>query len=453
MSDDTLLPGTQRALLHRLAAAQVEGRAPAMVAGIVRDGELRWSAGRGEVAGTEPDRKVGFMIGSITKTFTAVLVMRMRDDGLLDLGDPLGRHLPDVRAADVTVAQLLSHTAGIASEPPGPWWERTPGALRPDLAAQFDDHYAKHPPGRRFHYSNPGYGLLGALVERLRGVPWLEAAKSELLEPLGMADTGLTPPAGHASGWAVHPWADLVLPEPLHDYGVMAPAGAFWSTAADLGRWASFLIDGDERILATDSLDEMRQPASPPEPTEPGGGYGLGLEIVREDGRDFVGHGGSLPGFLAGLWVSPADGVGAVVLCNTTAGVAISSVGRELVTIVAEQEPRIPSAWKASSDPDLVELAGPWYWGPAPLALRVRTGRDLDLTMLRSQRRATRLRPQPDGTWLGLDGYFAGERLRVVRDADGRVVHLDLGTFVLTRTPYDPDGDVPGGVDAAGWRR
>jgi hypothetical protein len=66
--------------------------------------------------------------------------------------------------------------------------------------------------------------------------------------------------------------------------------------------------------------------------------------------------------------------------------------------------------------------------------------------------RGTRLRPTGDGGWLGVNGYFAGERLQIKRDADGAVTHLDLGSFVFTRQPYDPTAPVPGGVDPAGWR-
>src|SRR5690242_4066121 len=157
--DEDLLPDTRRALLHRLATAQVEGRAPAIVAGVVRAGEPRWFASRGTADGdgTPADEHVAFRIGSITKTFTAVLVLRLRDEGRLDLADPIGRHLPEARAGDVTVAQLLAHTSGLAAEPPGPWWERTAGALRPDLPSILGDDPVVHAAGRRFHYSNPGF--------------------------------------------------------------------------------------------------------------------------------------------------------------------------------------------------------------------------------------------------------------------------------------------------------
>ncbi|MBW8702195.1 D-alanyl-D-alanine carboxypeptidase [Streptomyces sp. MBT84] len=165
---EDLLPATRRALLHRIAVAQAEGRAPSLVAAVVRGGRTVWHGSRTSVDGHAPDENVQYRIGSITKTFTAVLVMRLRDEGLLDLGDPLEKHLPGTVAGEVTIAELLSHTSGLAAESPAPWWERTPGSLRPELADVLGEQPFLHAAGRRFHYSNPGYTLLGALVEKLR---------------------------------------------------------------------------------------------------------------------------------------------------------------------------------------------------------------------------------------------------------------------------------------------
>jgi hypothetical protein len=100
----------------------------------------------------------------------------------------------------------------------------------------------------------------------------------------------------------------------------------------------------------------------------------------------------------------------------------------------------------------LLDLAGPWYWGPALYVLRPLADGFLELSPMSGGGRGTRLRPTGDGGWEGINGYFAGERLRVERDAAGAVSHLDLGTFVFTRQPYDPAALVPGGVDPAGWR-
>src|SRR5690606_23068785 len=169
---EELLPSTRRALLHRSAAAQADGRAPSVVAAVVRGGRTVWTGARAWSGEAVPDADTQYRIGSITKTFTAVLVLRLRDEGVLDLGDPLEKHLPGTGVGEATIAQLLAHAGGLAAETPGPWWERTPGSLRPELADVLGERPLVHPVGRRFHYSNPGYALLGALIEKVRGASW-----------------------------------------------------------------------------------------------------------------------------------------------------------------------------------------------------------------------------------------------------------------------------------------
>ncbi|MFF3848549.1 serine hydrolase domain-containing protein [Streptomyces sp. NPDC002328] len=455
-SQEELLPGTRRALLHRIAVAQAEGRSPSLVAAVVRDGRAVWHGARTSVDGHAPDENVQYRIGSITKTFTAVLVLRLRDEGALDLGDPLEKHLPGTGAGEATIAQLLAHTGGLAAETPGPWWERTPGALRPGLTDVLGDRPVLHPAGRRFHYSNPGYGLLGALVEELRGAPWDEVLRREVLEPLSLDRTSARPEPPHAGGWAVHPWADVMLPEPVEDFGRMAAAGQLWSTSGDLARFAAFLAHGDDRVLSAESLREMRTPAAPADPADfaDGGAYGLGLRIENQGGRVLAGHSGSVPGFLASLTLSVADDVAAVVLADCTSGPLVTQVAADLVRIVAEAEPRIPEPWRPlpEADASVLELTGQWYWGTSPYALRITADGLLFLGPLSGGGRRSRFRPNDDGTWTGLDGYFTDELLRAVRRPDGTVDHLDLGSFVLTRQPYDEGADVPGGVDPEGWR-
>ncbi|WP_405778895.1 serine hydrolase domain-containing protein [Streptomyces sp. NBC_00859] len=448
-----LLPTTRRALLHRVATAQAEGRAPSLVGAVMRDGRMVWSGARGGVDGHAPDANTQYRIGSITKPFTAVAVMRLRDEGLLDLADPLEKHLPGTGVGEVTIAQLLSHTAGLAAETPGAWWERSSAALRPGLPDVLGDRPQPHPAGRRHHYSNPGYTLLGAVVEALRGAPWADVVRREICVPLGMDRTGARPQAPHAGGWAVHPWADVLLPEPAEDLGLMASAGQLWSTAADLCRFAAFLAEGDDRVLGAETVREMRAPAAPPETGDWDGGYGLGIQLARRDGRTLAGHSGSLPGFLAGLWVSVADGVAAVVLANVTSGVLPGQVAADLLRIVADAEPAVPQPWRPlpEADPGLLELAGPWYWGTSVSALRLMADGGVQFGPLAGGGRRSRFRAERDGSWTGLDGYYAGETLRVVR-RDGEVSHLDLGSFVFTRRPYDPGAAVPGGVDEDGWR-
>ncbi|MFK0233631.1 serine hydrolase domain-containing protein [Streptomyces vinaceus] len=452
--DLELLPATRRALRHRIAVAQSEGRAPSVVAAVARGGEIVWEGSRTSVDGHGPDGNVQYRIGSITKTFTAVLVMRMRDEGLLSLEDPLEKHLPGTGAGEVTLAQLLSHTGGLAAETPGEWWERSPADLRPELADVLGQEPFRFRPGRRHHYSNPGYTLLGSLVEAVRGKPWAEALRAEVLEPLGLDRTTPGPQAPHAGGWAVHPWADVMMPEPSEDLGLMAAAGQLWSTTGDLARFAVFLARGDERVLSAESVREMRTPAAPPEPGVAEFGYGLGMQLTRAGGRSLAGHTGSLPGFVAGLWLSEADDVAAVVLANCTSGLPAATVAAELVGIVADAEPRFPQPWRPfrQADPVALELCGPWYWGTSPQVLRLKADGLLELAPMGATGRAARFRPESDGSWTGLSGYYAGESLRAVRREDGSVSHLDLGSFVFTREPYDTQAPVPGGVDPQGWR-
>lgn len=448
---DGLLPATKRALMHRVAVGQAEGRTPSLVGAVVRDGRMVWSGSRSMAEGHAPDADTQYRIGSITKTFVAVLVMRLRDEGRLELTDRLEAHLPGTSAGAVTVGQLLAHTSGLASETPSPWWERTPGDLRPEIADVLGPEPVKHPAGRRYHYSNPGFALLGALVEAVRGRPWGEVLQDEVLDPLRMTRTSLVPRDPAAGGFAVHPWADVMVPEAVQRTGRMAPAGELWSTAADLSRWAVFLAEGHPEVLSARTVEHMREPAAPTEATDPDSGYGLGLQLMRRDGRGLAGHTGSMPGFVAAVWTSVEEGLAAVALANSTSGPSVSAIAADLLEITASAEPPFPAPWRPadSLDPALLELAGPWYWGTYAFAMRVGASGELRLAPLAGSGRGTRFHVEHDGTWTGREGYYAGETLRAVRRADGTVSHLDLGSFVFTREPYDQRAPVPGGFP--GW--
>jgi len=436
------LPATAALLLARTARAQRDGRVPSLVAGVVRDGEMVWSAGRGAV--DEPHADVQYRLGSISKTVTAITVLRLRDEGLLDLDDALERHLPGTPLGDRTIGQLLSHLAGAGSESPGGWWERTPGTTLDGLG--LSDADAVLPAARRFHYSNLGFGLLGEVVAGIRGRAWAEVARDEVLAPLGMTRTTTRPSGRAAQGLAVHPWAEVVQSEPEHDAVSMAPAGQLWATATDLARLGTFLLGDTADVLSPDTVEEMTIPAGIDSSSPAWTSYGLGVQVQRTaEGTVLVGHGGSMPGFLAGLWVDREEGTGALALGNTTAGLD-GGLPAGLLADLRAAEPRIVDAWEPSPSPVPLELLGPWYWGPMPYVLRAVPGGLLHLGGLGRPGRSSRFRPGPDGTWIGLDGYFAGETLRLDPLA------LDLATFVFTRTPYDPAAPVPGGVDDAGWR-
>ncbi|MDQ1663854.1 MAG: hypothetical protein QOJ68_3834 [Blastococcus sp.] len=437
---EPVLPTTARLLLARTARVQREGRAPGLVAGVVRDGGLAWSAGRGSVP--EPHTDVQYRLGSISKTITAIVVMRLRDEGLLHLDDLLDQHLPGTPFGSRTIGQLLSHLAGGAAESPGGWWERTPGGSLTDLALTPDAVVLGA--ARRFHYSNLGFGLLGELVAQVRNASWEDVVTAEVLAPLGMTRTTPRPSAPAAEGFAVHPWADVVLAEPEHHAGVMAAAGQLWAPLADLARLAVFLLGDTADVLDPATLEEMTVPAGVDGGAPGWSAYGLGLQVLRVDDRTLVGHGGSMPGFLAGVFVDREERTGAVSLCNSTSGVDPLVFG--LLADLRATEPRIADAWAPSAPPVPLEQLGVWYWGPTAYLLRAVGEGTLHLGPLPGRSgRASRFRTADDGSWIGLDGYYAGETLRIAGD------HLDLGTFIFTRAPYDPAAPVPGGVDERGW--
>jgi CubicO group peptidase (beta-lactamase class C family) len=447
-------PASERALSHRLAVEQSQRRLPSVAAGLVRGGELIWSDAVGTLDGRSdggaPTSQTQYRIGSITKTFVAVEVLRMRDEGLLELNDVLARHVDDTPfGGQVTIAQLLSHTSGLQAETNGPWWERTGGGSWAALMA--GEPELKFRPGATFHYSNVGYAVLGELIGRLRGRPWTDVVRADLLEPLGMRRTSGRPQdAAAAPGLGVYPFADLVHVEPEHDAGAMAPAGQFWSTVEDLSRWAAFLAGETAGLLSAVTLQEMRSPIALDDRSGAAwtGAYGLGCQLWNIDGTRYAGHGGSMPGFLAGVRVNLETGDGCVVFANATSG--LGELISDLMALLADREPITPGPWAA--DPDqasVLELTGDWFWGTVEFTMSAGRGGYLVLGEPGAGR-GCRLKPVAGG-WTGLDGYYSGETLTVVRDGQGRVSHLDVGSFRFSRIPYDPAADIPGGVDPAGW--
>lgn len=451
---------TRRLLDARLARDQADERLPSIAAGLARDGELIWTSGRGLVDEARPKADTQYRAGSITKTFIAVAVMRLRDSGQLSLSDPIGDHVdvtglgaaPAVGA--MTVGQLLSHSAGLRAETAGPWWERTPGSSLADLvSSSLQEDAARFRPGRRHHYTNVGYALLGALIATKSGNTWYEVIARDLLAPLSMVRTTMRPEPPHATGYAVHPYADVLLTEPEHDAGAMAPAGQLWTTVNDLARFARLLSGRTEGIIAAQTVAEMREPIVISESAgQPWTlAYGLGLELWNADGVRRYGHTGSMPGFMALLAITDAPGADTVIVaCNSTTGFSVS-LGSDLLAILAEEEPYVPAEWKPNQvDADLLALLGSWFWGPAPYTLSL-SGDELELSRDGAEGRSMRFRRDADGGWRGVDGYMAGEPVTPVPGPDGHVIALDIGSFIYTRTPYDRAAPVPGGVAPDGW--
>lgn len=417
-----------------LASYQAVRRLPSIVACVLADGRPVWAGSSG--ASTTEDTQ--YRIGSITKVMTGVLVLQCRDDGLLGLDDPLGAFVPESGYRQLSLRQLLSHTSGMPSEPVGPWWERSPGVGFAELIAANTDTRTVFGPGRRYHYSNLGFALLGEVVSRVRGRPWAEVVKERLLVPLGLSRTSYLPMQPHAVGLSVDHLRGTLTAEPAQDTGAMAPAGQLWSTVGDLARFLQFLRTGAEGVLGLPALEEMRTPRLD--------GYGLAIQLTPYDGGRWVGHSGSMPGFQAGALIDPVTGAGVVAVTNATTGFdAMELAGR----LVGSDTPRTLGPWVPTTVlPDWAEeLLGHWYWGNS--AFEVRWHNEhlefIDLARWRLSEQFQWSGSSRDGCIVGIIGYHAGEVLRVVRRSGGAVSHLECASFIYTRTPYDPTVSIPGG--------
>jgi len=407
-----------------LDRAQGSGRLPSIVGGVVREGRLVWSGLAGAGAGVDHQ----YRIGSITKTLTAVLVLQCRDDGLLDLDDPLGVHLPGTGRDEATVRSLLSHTSGMQAEPIGPWWERSPGVSFAELVARNAGSGPVLPPGAAFHYSNLGFALLGEMVARLRGAGWWSLVRDRLLGPLGMNRTSYDARAPYARGSSVDHFAGTRHDEPHADTRAMAPAGQLWSTIADLARWVDLLATGHPEVIDRATLLEMATPAAP------GDDYGLGLRLLRSPGGVLVGHTGSMPGFLATAFVQQDTREGVVALTNATTGVGTDRLALDLWAGLGE-EAELPGPWRPSTDvPSRVaELLGLWFWGNSALEMRWHNGL-LELHTLAPPELSDRFAVTPDRI-VGVDGYHLAETLHVHRKRNRAISHLECSTFIYTRHP------------------
>lgn len=428
-----------RGLARAVAAAQSDWKAPAVSAGVVRDGRLVWSGHRGHAVlqpGRAPDDHTQYMIGSVTKTFTALLVMQLRDEGRLSLGDPLSRWLPETRHSSLTVRDLLAHASGLQREPVGRIWESLEAPDMESMLMGLEEAEAVLDPHTSWHYSNLAYGLLGRVVEDETGMPWAEALRQRILEPLGMAHTVLTPSEDRsATGYFVHPYARTAVAEPRFQLNATAPLGGLWSSIDDMAKYVAFIADPKEPMLARSSLDQMCRSVIMRDETW-GSGHGLGWMIVRHGERTVVGHSGGMPGFVTGLKVHRKSGVGAVVFANSTSGADPMALAWKLVETVLDGDPATDDEWvpEQTAEPGIGALLGPWWMEGSELVFEVRKG-ELWSRFAASKTSDARWERVDGDTWRSAEGYEQGELLEVVRDDSGTPVRLYLATYAVTRDP------------------
>jgi len=311
-------------LRQLVLSTQSESRLPSLVVTVAKDGKVldTLAVGVSDFAGSVPaGSDVQYRIGSITKTFTAVAVMQLVVAGRIGLHDPLGQHLPGAPHPGLPISALLSHTSGLQREPVGEVWETLAMPSRDDLLANAGAAKALYPPSSWWHYSNLGLALLGEMVAQVSGMPWDRYIAERVLVPLGMTRTGTNPQAPSASGYSVLPYSDEVVLEQSVDLGGISPAGQLWSTATDLAKWTGFLIRGDPDVLDSETIQLMAAPRAIADLEHWTLAWGLGLMLLRQGDRIFVGHTGAMPGFLAAAFGSRVTGTGVVVLTNASSAV------------------------------------------------------------------------------------------------------------------------------------
>jgi CubicO group peptidase (beta-lactamase class C family) len=287
-----------------------------------------------------PDVK--FHLGSLTKQFTAALVLLLQEDGKLKIDDPVSKYLPDTPKTweNITLAELLGHTSGIPNftdlKEFGVW-RMSPHTVDEELTF-FKDKPLDFEPGSKFAYSNSNFEVLGAVIEKVSGKKYVDMLQERILTPLGMKDSGLDTD-------------ELILPRRAQGYmqgkdglvlarseSMTVPwaAGSMYSTTGDLLKWEHGLFGG--KVLNADSLKAMTTPGK--------GNYGLGVFISDKDGVKVVDHGGGIEGFNTHLAYVPEKRIAIVVLGNVNGG-APGQMGGQLLDVVLGKPVTLASERKA----------------------------------------------------------------------------------------------------------
>jgi CubicO group peptidase (beta-lactamase class C family) len=331
------------------AAIAAERHIPGLVYGVMLDGALVHHAAIGfaDVEKKIPAaRDVRFRIASMTKSFTAMAILKLRDAGKLSLQDPVAKFLPEFRAvrlptADspaVTVQHLLTMTPGFPED--NPWGDRQLARSVDELTAFVRGGVSfSNAPGVTFEYSNFAYALLGQIISVIAREPYQRLITREILEPLGMRDTRWefkdVPATKLALGyrWENNTWRT----EPLLSDGTYGAMGGLITTLDDFARYVALHLaawpprdDRENDIVARATLREMHRPAQvtnlmgdaknlagEPAPFVVGYGYGLRWSMDHKNNVN-VGHSGGLPGFGSNYRFYPEHGVAIISFANLT---------------------------------------------------------------------------------------------------------------------------------------
>jgi CubicO group peptidase (beta-lactamase class C family) len=360
---------------------------PGLAIAVVRGERTIWAKGYGHAdltTGAPVEVSTPFRLGSVSKVFTALAIMQLRDRGRLALDDPVTRHLPWFRigsdypgAPPITVRHLLTHTSGLPREAAWPYWTTHAFPTRAQLREAVATQQVFSPPGASYRYSNLGVALLGEVVEATSGEPFADYLAHHLFAPLGMTSSTAAPDAPRVAALA-RAYQRRRAGEPrreiaYYDTGVFAPMGGVVSTTDDLSKLVALLLTADPggpatpapgRVIAAPTLAEMTR-AQFVYPSF-AGGRGLGFAVSRRNERTFVGHGGWIGGHRADLTCDPGRRLGVVVLTNADdappgpfARQALDLVGKAL-------DAPAPPAAERQADPAWAPYLGtytdPWGW-------------------------------------------------------------------------------------------
>jgi CubicO group peptidase (beta-lactamase class C family) len=258
------------------------------------------------------DTSTKFRIGSITKQFTAAVILLLEQDGKLGTQDLLSRHVENLPASwqDITLFHLLTHTSGIRNFTALPDYRVK--QVQPSSPAEVLERLRDEPldfaPGKEFRYSNSGYLMLGLVIERVAGRPYAQVLQDRIFTPAAMTESGYDSNpaiiAKRASGYA--PSANGPQNAGFINMTVPHAAGALYSTTGDLHKWARALFGG--RVVTKESLGKMTTPNL--------GNYAFGLTVREVDGRRMISHGGGINGFNAFLAYYPNAEITVVALAN-----------------------------------------------------------------------------------------------------------------------------------------
>ncbi|HYO84275.1 MAG TPA: serine hydrolase domain-containing protein [Bryobacteraceae bacterium] len=327
-----------------------ERGAPGLVYGIVIDGKLAHVRAFGQSnleAKTPVTPRTVFRIASMTKSFTALAVLKLRDEGKLSLEDPISRFIPQFSrmplatrdAAPIRVRHLLTHGAGFPED--NPWGDQQLGISEETLDAWLNAGVPfSNPTELQFEYSNYGFALLGRIISVASGTPYAEYLDREILKPLGMTASALEPakvPAAlRAIGYRRKPDRKYEEEKPL-PHGAFGAMGGLLTSAEDLARYVAFHLaawpprdeaeTGPVRRSSVREMQEMGRSSGLTVRSATGtaplsvvsGAYGYGLGVSRDCRfRHIVGHGGGLPGFGSFMLWLPEHGVGLFAMSNLT---------------------------------------------------------------------------------------------------------------------------------------